>query len=84
MLPFLIIISTYDEDYARLELFFLDKFLIIILALFATLHFSIHTLLIGSFLLLCKQFKLQGSNTRDHIVVQQFKFVVKKMKYHQI
>ena len=84
MLPFLIIIiSTYDEDYARLvELFFLDKFLI--LALFATLHFSIHTLLIGSFLLLCKQFKLQGSNTRDHIVVQQFKFVVKKMKYHQI
>ena len=82
MLPFLIIISTYDEDYARCFELFLDKFLI--LALFATLHFSIHTLLIGSFLLLCKQFKLQGSNTRDHIVVQQFKFVVKKMKYHQI
>ena len=81
MLPFLIIISTYDEDYARFELF-LDKFLLILAPLFATLHFSIHTLLIGSFLLLCKQFKLQGSNTRDHIVVQQF--VVKKMKYHQI
>ena len=78
MLPFLIIISTYDEDYARLELF-LDKFLI--LALFATLHFSILYLLAPSSFFV-NNFKLQGSNTRDHIVVQQF--VVKKMKYHQI